>query len=366
MPSITVNLGEYKSKLWDYLQDLMDFTIQEHARVTSSPPNAKLLAKRIEAEMGGPSELSRAVASMDEDALQEAQSDFLTLSKLEVPGESRDDMWDRMARRRTIQRDIWDLQKYLSSLSDTEPRDIENEYQEWREKAVSKTEAQAKNVVQQLTAAAGRSPDYETWPVEVHPYFDKEREGLVPGTYEVKVGRGSFNSPSFTLFVSEDGKITEVEDVLEGGDTDFFRTPKGQSDYFNLVNELRNPGSSSKGKVITLYTARPIRDRDRYEGARDIPANIFLATPLDEAEGIAADLGSNEVRDVWKVRVDTRHLVKTLESGRVRHYQTTDRTPVQSMELIVPGRRTAFLRGSVIRLAHSNPELRRYLLPLLT
>lgn len=365
MPGVTIDLKDYKDALSDHVSDLLDYALQERARITSKAPDHKGLAKRLEMEMGGPTALSRAVMNLDADALTDHRSDFSDILKGDVPGESQDEKWERWDRQRKIQRELWDLEEYLDAQAEEEPRDIAADYNGWQEKALEKTEAQARHVAQQLTAAANRAPNYDTWPVVLSPTFNKDREGWVPSVYSADVGKGSFGTPSFTLFVEDDGRITDVEDVLEGGDTDFFHDPKGQSDYFNIVNEIRSPGSTSKGKVVTLYTARPTRDRERYEGARDVPANIFLATTLDEAEGLASDLGSNEVRDVWKVRVDTRYLVKTLDTPRVKHYQTTERTPVQDIDLIVPGRRTASLRSRTIRLAHTNPELRPYLLPLL-
>ena len=366
MPGVTISLKGYKDSLSDHVSDMVDYALGERARITSKPPDHRGLAKKIEVEMGGPTPLSRAVASLDADAIMDHRSKFSELLTLNIPGESQDVMLDRYDRLRKIQRELWDMKQYLDAHAEEEPRDIVGDYNEWMDKAVHNTEVQAKHVAQQLTAAISRAPDFDAWPVVIAPTFNKDREGWVPSVYDVEVGKGSYGTPSFTLFVTDDGKITEVEDVLEGGDEDFFRSPKGQSDYFNLVNEIRHPGSSSKGKVVTLYTARPTKDRGRYEGARDIPANIFLASTLDEAGGLASDLGSKEVRDVWKVRVDTRHLVKTLDTPRIKHYQTTDRTPVQDIDLIVPGRRDAsILRSRTIRLAWFNPQLRLHLVPLL-
>lgn len=366
MPAVTIDLKDYRASLSAHISDMSDYALGERARITSKPPDHRSLAKKLEMEMGGSTALSRAVQSLDADALMDHRSEFSDLTTRKIPGEPRDVMWERYERQSKIQKELWDLEEYLNTQAEEEPRDILAEYNEWMAKAVLQTEGQAKHVAQQLTAAISRAPSFEAWPVVVSAGFNKDSEGWVPGAYEVSVGKGSYGTPTFTLFVTDDGKITEVEDVLEGGDEDFFRSPKGQADYFNLVNEIRHPGSSSKGKVVTLYTARPTRDRERYEGARDIPANIFLASTLDEAEGLASDLGSSEVRDVWKVRVDTRHLVKTLDTPRVKHYQTTDRTPVQDIDLIIPGRRAAStLRARTIRLAWSNPELRPHLVPLL-
>jgi hypothetical protein len=125
--------------------------------------------------------------------------------------------------------------------------------------------------------------------------------------------------------------------VLEGGDEEFFDTLEIQQDYFNLVNEIRTPGASSKGKWLRLYTARPTKDRDRYRSAHTVPANLFFASTFEEALGLATDLGGGEIRDVWTAQVNTRDLVKTLDTGRVKHYQTVRETPVRSMELLSEG-----------------------------
>lgn len=139
-------------------------------------------------------------------------------------------------------------------------------------------------------------------------------------------------APSFTLF-HHDGKFI-VEDVLEGGDTDFFTDHKVQADYFNLINEIQKPGSTNTGKMITLYTARPKKDRQQYLNATTLPANLFLTNDYGHAEGLAIDLaGSDEVRDIWKVRIDTRYLMKTLD-GPVKYYQIVVPDAPAKLELL--------------------------------
>lgn len=144
------------------------------------------------------------------------------------------------------------------------------------------------------------------------------------GAFSVEVHGGTEDPASFTLFTREGAGAT-VDDVLEGGDADFFPpTPAGatlQADYFDLIAEIRKPGSSAKpGRVITLYTARPVADRAQFVGAARIPVNVFLTSSFDDAEGIARDFGG---RDVWRVKLNTRDLVITLDSPRVKQYQIT-------------------------------------------
>jgi hypothetical protein len=186
-----------------------------------------------------------------------------------------------------------------------------------------------------VDAALQRVPYWNSGNVTVEPHFSKDHYLEPIGAASVRIGRHA----EFTVFVNDSGKINEIEDVLEGGDEDNFQGIEEQADYFNLINEIRRPGSTSKGKTLVLYTARPTRDRRLYEGARTIPPNIFLSSRFDDAEGIAHDLGGNEVRDVWKVRIKSNHLVETLNIPGLRHHQVVGSrpAPVESIELISPG-----------------------------
>jgi len=140
--------------------------------------------------------------------------------------------------------------------------------------------------------------------------------------------------PSFSYFVSDDG--IEIDDVLEGGDEDFFTDNKIQSDYFNLINSLRNPNMSVKQKILTLYTARPYKDRKFYLNSKVVPINIFMTSSYNFAEGFAREYGGK--KDIWKVRIMDQYLVKTMDSPEQKQYQTIgDKSvPVESIELITP------------------------------
>lgn len=144
---------------------------------------------------------------------------------------------------------------------------------------------------------------------------------------------------TFTIFMNE-GQLSEVDDVLEAGDEDFFTDPKVQQDYFSLVREMKYPGSGQSVRAITLYTARPVQDRAIYENAQEVPSNLFMTTSYDRAEGISMDLGgSSGNRDIWKVRIEQKYLIETLNTGQVRDYQVVGEgtVPVRSIQLISPG-----------------------------
>lgn len=188
-----------------------------------------------------------------------------------------------------------------------------------------------KNRIEQITS---NMPNWNNSPITIEALPAENEHGFIlepNDSAHIYVGQGE-DAPSFSYFVFE-GKL-EIDDVIEGGDTDFFKTPQLQADYFNLINELRNPGSTSKGRVLTLYTARPVSDRKLYQDAKTLPVNLFLTNSWNHAEGLAHDLaGSQEPRDVYKVRIDSRYLTQTLD-GPIKYYQVTSHdTPVISINL---------------------------------
>lgn len=141
---------------------------------------------------------------------------------------------------------------------------------------------------------------------------------------------GSRGSPGFTYFGPR-----EVDDVLDAGDHDFFADQDVEVAYFKLVNEIRHPGSANKaGKPTRVYTARPVKDRRVYDGAKTVPSGIFVTNSADRAEGFGRDFGNTEGRDLWKIVVDSKYLVQTLKSGRTRDYQIVGKgkVPIKSIE----------------------------------
>jgi hypothetical protein len=219
---------------------------------------------------------------------------------------------------------------HLEEVVDEKPITLDSITQEFLESAEAANLEDRKialKVLEQIEAAASRADIPNGIPI------------TLTDTQSVQVGpRGV----TFTLFIDkETGKIEQIEDILEGGDTDFFDGPQGPTlakAYFDLIKEIKHPGSSQTGKDILLYTARPVKDRRQFEGARTLPPNLFLANSLDHVEGLANDLGGGTKRDVWKVRINTRYLVLTNDAGRVKYYQIVgDKpVPVQNLELIIP------------------------------
>ena len=135
------------------------------------------------------------------------------------------------------------------------------------------------------------------------------------------------NRVSFLLSVHE-GEVL-IDDILEGGDKDFFHNDEIQVDYFSLISGLKNQGKKSKNKLLTLYTARPRADRKKILSLQQMPLNIFLTNDEQHAQGLARDLGgSSGERDLWMVKINSRYLTQTLD-GPIKYYQlTTDEAPM--------------------------------------
>ena len=55
-------------------------------------------------------------------------------------------------------------------------------------------------------------------------------------------------APSFTVFI-HDEKIL-IDDILEGGDRDFFRDNQAQADYFALIDGLKYYNKPKENKII--------------------------------------------------------------------------------------------------------------------
>lgn len=230
-----------------------------------------------------------------------------------------------------------DLRKDMLSLSKAEAGhetydEILKGYMLGVDVVMKDTEKNAKRVAKALEQAARRVREWGNHSLSVKPVYDLQ-------DMDYEHGVGSFNvimqphNLNFTVFT--DAKL-EMGDVLDAGDPEFFHDPQAEMNYFDLVKEIEKPGSSSKpGKNLTLWTARPTKDRKLYLHAKHVPSNIFLTTDMHRASGIAHDLGAGEVRDLWKMVINELHLMKTLEAGRIKDYQTIGKKQVPVVRTIL-------------------------------
>lgn len=270
-------------------------------------------------------QLQQAITSSDVDSLNTLFLDLYNWSKNKIPQDKYNDFY-KVTREL---RDFLDKYDHVSYSEDEVQSDIK--------RTVQMTQLNMEQIKTKIEEAIHRINNFSVDVIRIVPnpgyseYSYKETYMQPGNSAVVYLGKGDYMMPSFSYFT--DGDKVEVDDILEGGDTDFFSSNEIQANYFNLIRELKNPGSPQKpGKKKYLYTARPVSDRNFYINTKTIPNNIFLTDNYNDAEGIAMDFGS---RDIWKVVIDERYLVQTLD-GSIKHYQVVgDNTvPVYSMSLI--------------------------------
>ena len=217
------------------------------------------------------------------------------------------------------------------------------EIEQYMPELISGTQINMQGIANNIQQAISSIPTWNNTPVNVEARTP-ERENEIGPEEDAQVSVGTVESSpwggaaSFTYFNT--GGQVHIEDVLSGGDVDFFSESNIEQDYFSLVQELKSPGiSASSGKVLTLYTARPVSDRDQYLDNASIPHGIYLTNRFDRAVGIAMDLGgSSGERDIWQVRVNERYLMQTLDSMGQNDYQAVGKEiPVESISLVQEG-----------------------------
>ena len=235
------------------------------------------------------------------------------------------------------------LQDYLFDLASKYENDSKYPYsQQDAEQDVNRLRSETQQNMQKIVQIIERAISSINWndsPIEIKTGFPPSDSSYFGPDYFKPATDAwiSIGGIGFTLFV--EGDKLEADDIAESDDEDSF--PPGTSagvrqDYYNLIRQLKYPNRMQANKVLTLYTARPIKDRHIYEGATQVPANIYLTTSYDKAEGIAVDLaGESKIRDIWKVRIEERYLMETLNDCRVREFQVIGEgmVPVKSISL---------------------------------
>jgi hypothetical protein len=233
------------------------------------------------------------------------------------------------------------IYKKLSDLTDqlenADPEKFLSDMNIWKKGVIEQTNTNMIDISNKVKEAILRAATWNGSPITIiaDPLY-KENEAVAEINAHINVG--GEDSSGFAYWPEVDGKLV-IEDVVEAGDPDIFPNRNIESDYFTLIKELKSPGSTSKaGKVLTLFTARPIKDRSLLDGAKQIPSNIFLTSSYSSAGGLAHDLGENEVRDIYRIKIDSRYLMQTLD-GLEKQYQVVGNgfVPVVEMKMIDPG-----------------------------
>jgi hypothetical protein len=270
-------LDEYRSILRAQVDILAQFTrTRTHKQVGMGT-----LADQV-VELTGRSEFHRQILDSDPDAISVIYDALY--AKVEELQREDIDAW--LAARKVL--------RTFEDAIDAMVHDPDPDYEADYQRLLNTTEVHGKALIQALQGAIRRIKSWSGSRIRIRPNVVGGSDGNWSTPIEsfyVLVGDEHLG---FSVFTTK-GKPDQVEDVLEGGDLDFFRSPLETSDYFNLIKEIRKPGSSSQGKTLTLWTARPTKDRRLYERARTLPPNLFLTTDMNRASGIAHDLGASEV-----------------------------------------------------------------------
>jgi len=345
--SITLDLGAWEEDVWDQIRDSAYDAMWRYEQDVKKTHDLKNLVERARWFLGMTTRVVNDMATLADSVTPV----FRAVAKLTWE-EFQKGWWGReeVTRKEFSDRQrslLTDLRSYQRAMGEAPSLKA---YDPIAEKLIRKGKKQAEWVKGQVQDAAKRVRDWRVSTVIIKLNYDKTSWTFLespPGSYYVQLGshRGA---PGFTLF-TKGNTIHDIDDVLDAGDTYFFGDdPSLVANYFDLIKELKNPGSSQRaGKNRTLYTARPTKDRALYEKGK-VPSNIYLTTDYNRAEGISHDLGSNEVRDIWRVVINEQYLVPTLlQGGRPLDYQTVGRgwIPVKSIRLVSEGEagRTAAL-----------------------
>jgi len=227
------------------------------------------------------------------------------------------------------------LSDYEDSFDVKEEDEPEPSHEEDAEEIISKTRENMEVLKKEIESII-QNTDWNGSSVTIKPNPGYEYGNTISfeptESAEIIVGQ---KSALFTLF-RINGK-NEVGDIIEGGEEEeeFFSNNSEKNDYYTLIEELRRPGSTSVGKNLTLYTARPIEDREYFRKTKTLPINLFLTSSYDHASGLASDLStSGGARDVYRVKINSKYLTQTLD-GAINYYMVRkENAPVESINLI--------------------------------
>lgn len=220
------------------------------------------------------------------------------------------------------------LSDYYESL-DSDAVD-EKEYYEPIKKSLEQTNENMQVIKNKIEQSISNL-DWNGSKVTIIPELPHSDEEYMPSANDATILVG--NKQALFTYFDDNGK-SQIEDIIEFEDEDtneYFSNQEEKQDYFNLINQLQNP-NRKKEEVLTLYTARPVKDREFYSNTKYIPANIFLSNSFSHVDGLAGDLAGNERRDIYKVRINGKYLIKTLD-GPVKYYQVIKDAPIVSIDL---------------------------------
>ena len=327
--NISISLERYKVSLWKQLESLALWQDEQDIRIKNIVYEQNELIQLLnELNYPNPQEILGKINNLTESDVDNFYSWYLYL-----PYEQKD-----FESRNKVKR-VNDILTFIVNKNKPEKEENYNieEYRESYNELVLSTMKEMevnKNFVQ------NKIKNINNWssPVIIEAYeLDKDNDMFEPET-SCSIYIGGEDGPYITMFRTDNGFM--IDDIFDAAEDDYmFLNNTVKRDYFSLVNEIHN--KSNKVKILNLYTARPVKDREFYLNSKEIPSNIFLTNSYNRAEGIAMELsGSEKERDIWKIRIKSNYLINTYDGGSIQDYQVFSEgsVPVESMELIRPGR----------------------------
>jgi len=311
---VKIELENLKKLLTKKLEDF--FT--DHEDTTEELKNFKLDLNYVKKELKNYPKLNELINHLSSNKNDNSWYDGLRIWQKSLPSEEGYKVFDV----------IRYLMKYQDSL---EERKIDkNEYYKYLNEVLEKTQSNMMVIKSDIESSIYKV-DWNGSIVTIFPlHHQTDEDFLSPSiSAEIKVGnkQGDFQ-------YWKEGEKFIIEDILESDEEEskyFFTNEQEKQDYFNLISQLQNP--NKKDQILTLYTARPAKDRDFYSKTDYLPANIFLSNSFSHVDGLAGDLqGMEERRDIYKVKINSKYLIKTLD-GPVKYYQVIKDSPVEYIGL---------------------------------
>lgn len=317
LDNIIIQDEKYRQDLLYYLNNVSARSVDDYERAQNFNLDTNELARLLDQiQYPNKQEVLDSVTSNNWNRLYQAYRDISNWS-FNSPNYSNN--------RQVVQR-VQEMMKHLANRVENTVF-TQQDVQEYYDRLLGQSRAVLEQIKQIIGKAVQSIPNWQGSPITITcPTWDvnSTNHGFSEPVNGATVSVGQ--SSNFSIFLS-DGKV-EVDDILEADDADFFTDTRTTSDYFSLIKALQN----KPAQILTLYTARPAKDRAMYQEGNTIPSNIFLTNSYSHATGLAMDWK----RDIWRVKIDSRYLVTTLDGPEVRYYQAIGdgQIPVKSMTLV--------------------------------
>lgn len=341
---ISLDLSSYEKSIWKLHADLLDYTERRYEELSRYKFDRAKFAENIKAiGIPKPDQFLKAVDAFLSGRNINLYGLIHAIINYQLPKSTLQNYsQDRDLRER--QREAYRALMDLRDSKEQGNRWGEKEHKESYEKLVQSAQIAMQKMLSKVRDAANRVDGWKGSTIIVEaPTMTKDSDWLSPigdTTAHIHLNHAE-NTTGYDvefLYDEVDGKV-EIDDDLDAGDTDFFTCAKLQEDYFNLIGELKKPGSTSKGKDVWIYTARPFTERKFYQQAEEtkqIPANLFATSTEKSAIELIPDLaGSDKRRDVWKIKINSKYLIEKEDFKNYKYYQTKGTTTVPIINIMM-------------------------------